>query len=113
MATLEQTEAVLQRNGAAFASGDVEAILANYAADAVLVRPGRTYRGHDAIGAMFREVFANMAGLSSAITSVTVAEGLAVMTWTATGSDGRVLQGVDTFVIANDRIVAQSYVGGL
>ena len=113
MATLEETQAVLNRNGAAFASGDLDAILANYADDAVLVRPGCIHRGHAQIREMFREVFANMAGLASSITSVTVGEGIGLMTWTATSAGGRVLQGVDTFVVANDRIVAQSYCGGL
>lgn len=113
MATIEQTQAVLNRNGAAFASGDLEAILANYADDAVLVRPGCIYRGHEELRQMFRDVLGNMAGLSSSITSVTVGEGIGLMTWTATSAAGRVLQGVDTFVVADDRIVAQSYVGGL
>ena len=113
MASLEQTQAVLSRNGAAFASGDLEAILANYAETAVLVRPGRLYRGHDELRAMFSEVLANITGLTSAITSVTVAEGIGLMTWTATSASGRVLQGVDTFVVADDRIVAQTYCGGL
>lgn len=113
MATLEQTQAVLSRNGAAFASGDLEAILANYAEDAVMVRPGCTYRGHDELRQMFREVLANLAGLNSSITSLTIGEGIGLMTWTATSAGGRVLQGVDTFVVADDRIVAQSYCGGL
>lgn len=113
MATLEQTQAVLNRNGAAFAQGDLEAILANYAEDAVILRPGRTYRGHDEIRGMFHDVLANMEGLTSSITSLTVDSGLALMTWTATSVSGRVLQGVDTFVVANERIVAQSYWGGL
>ncbi|MFM8524925.1 MAG: nuclear transport factor 2 family protein [Cyanobacteriota bacterium] len=113
MATLEQTQAVLNRNGAAFASGDLEAILTNYAEDAVMVRPGRIYRGHEELRQMFAEVFANMEGLTSSITSVTVAEGIALMTWTATSAGGRIRQGVDNYVIADDRIVAQSYCGGL
>ncbi len=113
MATLEQTQAVLNRNGAAFASGNLDAILANYADNAVMVRPGRTYRGHAELREMFSEVLANMAGLTSSITSLSIAEGIGLMTWTATSASGRMLQGVDTFVVADDRIVAQSYCGGL
>ena len=113
MATLEQTQAVLTRNGDAFASGNLDAILANYAQDAVMVRPGRTYRGHAELREMFSAVLANLGDLNSSITSLSVAEGIGLMTWTATSASGRVLQGVDTFVVAGDRIVAQTYCGGL
>jgi hypothetical protein len=56
---------------------------------------------------------ANLGDLNSSITSLSVAEGIGLMTWTATSASGRVLQGVDTFVVAGDRIVAQTYCGGL
>jgi hypothetical protein len=38
---------------------------------------------------------------------------LALLTWTATSPGGRVVQGIDSFVIEHDLIVAQSYVGAL
>lgn len=44
---------------------------------------------------------------------MTVAGRLALLTWTATSASGRLVQGVDSFVIEQDQIVAQSYVGAL
>lgn len=107
------TEAVMARNEAAFGRGDLDAVVANYAADAVLVRPGRVYRGHDEIREMFAEVFAHFTGLIPQSRTVTVASRLALLTWTANSPDGRVVNGVDSFVIEEDRIVAQTYVGAL
>ncbi len=108
-----RTEAVMVRNEAAFARGDLDGVLANYAEDAVLIRPGKVYQGRAEIRAMFEEVFAHFAGLSPQSNTMTVAGRLALLTWTATSNGGRVVQGVDSFVIDNDQIVAQSYVGAL
>lgn len=107
------TEAVMVRNEAAFGRGDLDGVIANYAEDAVLVRPGKVYRGHDEIRALFAEIFANFAGLTPQSNTMTVAGRLALLTWTATSAGGRVVQGVDSFVIENGQIVAQSYVGAL
>lgn len=108
-----QTTAVMTRNEAAFGRGDLDGVIANYAEDAVLVRPGRIYRGRAEIRAMFAEVFAHFAGLTPQSNTMTVAGRLALLTWTATSPGGRVVQGVDSFVIEGDQIVAQSYVGAL
>jgi ketosteroid isomerase-like protein len=108
-----QTRAVLARNGAAFARGDIEAILANYAEDAAVIRPDRVYRGLEAIRGMFLEVLGNFEGFVPQGSTLTVAGRFALMTWCATSASGRVVQGVDTFVVEHDRIVGQSYFGGL
>jgi len=107
------TRATLARNGAAFASGDLEAILANYSDDAIVIRPGCSYRGREAIRGMFEEVQANFTGLVPQSASTTVAGRFALMTWTATSASGRVVQGVDSFVVVDGLIVAQTYMGGV
>ena len=107
------TQALMARNEAAFGRGDLEAVVANYAEDAVLVRPGKVFRGRSEIRAMFAEVFDHFAGLIPQQQTVTVAGRLALLTWTATSPSGRVVHGVDSFVVEGDQIVAQSYVGGL
>lgn len=108
-----QTKAVMTRNEAAFGRGDLDGLIANYAEDAVLVRPGKVYRGRAEIRAMFEEVFAHFAGLTPHSNTMTVAGRLVLLTWTATSTGGRVVQGIDSFVIEDDQIVAQSYVGAL
>lgn len=107
------TKAVLERNGAAFASGDLDAILKNYATDAVVIRPGAIYRGHDEIRGMFQNVMGNMTSFTPNHSTTTVSGKLGLLTWLAISSDGQVAQGVDSFVVENDRILAQSYVGAL
>lgn len=107
------TAALMARNEADFARGDLDAIVANYAADAVLVRPGKVYRGRDEIRTLFAEIFSHFAGLTPQSNTITVAGRLALLTWTATSASGRVVQGIDSFVVEDGQIVAQSYVGAL
>jgi ketosteroid isomerase-like protein len=104
---------VLERNGAAFASADIDAILANYTEDSVVIRPDRVYRGLDAIRTMFQEVLGNFTGLIPQAATTTVTGRFALMTWSATSASGRIVQGVDTYVVESGRIVAQTYVGGI
>lgn len=104
---------VLERNATAFASGDVEAILANYADNAIVIRPQQIYRGKHAIRSMFQEVLGNFAGLAPQAAITTVAGRVALMTWSAASASGRIVQGVDTFVVEDDHIVAQTYVGSI
>lgn len=107
------TKAVLERNGAAFASGDLDAILKNYAKDAVIIRPGATYRGHDELRQMFQSVMNNMASFTPNHSTTTVSGKLGLLTWLALSNAGQIAQGIDSFVVENDQIVAQSYVGAL
>ena len=107
------TTAVLQRNGAAFASGDLDAILKNYAEDAVVIRPGATYRGHDELREMFRRILNTMSTFKPNHSTTTVSGKLGLLTWLALSNDGQIAQGIDSFVVENDQIVAQSYVGAL
>lgn len=107
------TQAVLARNGEAFATGDLEAILANYAPDAVIIRPGKIYRGHRELREMFSAVLRQMTSFTPAHSTATVSGRLGLLTWLAISGDGQLAEGVDSFLVENDRIVAQSYVGAL
>ena len=56
----QETERTLVRHWQAFGAGDVDAIMADYAEDAVLIAPDGPLKGHAAIRALFANVFANM-----------------------------------------------------
>jgi hypothetical protein len=56
----EQTEKTLLRHWQAFGAGDVEAIMADYAEDAVLITPDGTLKGHAQIRSLFAQVFATI-----------------------------------------------------
>src|SRR5206468_10741585 len=56
----EQTGKILLHHWQAFGAGDVEAIMADYAKDAVLISADGPLKGHAQIRSMFEKVFANM-----------------------------------------------------
>ena len=60
LAINEQTEKTLLRHWHAFGAGDIEAIMADYADDAVLITPDGALKGHAQIRSLFAQIFANM-----------------------------------------------------
>ncbi len=60
LAISEQTEKALLHHWQAFGADDVEAIMADYAEDAVLITPDGALKGHAQIRSLFAQIFANM-----------------------------------------------------
>ena len=91
----------------AIGAGDLDAIAADYAEDAVLVTPEGVVRGRDGI----REVFAGLLGrIPDAdwdIPTRHFVEDVLFIEWTAVAEKARA-EGVDTFVFAGDSIRAQT-----
>lgn len=56
----EQTGKTLLRHWQAFGAGDVDAIMADYAKDAVLITPEGTLKGQTQIRSLFTRIFASM-----------------------------------------------------
>src|SRR5882757_1260345 len=56
----EQTGKILLHHWQAFGAGDVEAIMADYAGDAVLMTPEGTLKGLAQIRSLFAKIFASM-----------------------------------------------------
>ncbi len=102
--------AVFQRHWNAVQSGDFDAIAADYAADARLIRPEQVYTGHDGCHAFFKALFADLAGFEARQESVTVAGDTVLLIWSGMHADGRSARGVDTFVIRDNLIQVQTLV---
>lgn len=114
------TAAVL-RHLAAVDSGDVDAMAADYAPDAVLVRPDRTFRGPKAIAEYFRSVPARLGGGVVVFEDTRVVGGphgggpedagaadtAIVVRWRIAGGPGDGRAGRDTYRVVDDRIVHQ------
>ena len=93
---------VLERHLKALAAGDVEALIRDYAEDAVMISGPKPLRGRGAIEKMFTAIAANPPQI---IEDVRVVEGdVAYITW----HNDRVAFGTDTFVIRNGKIVCQT-----
>jgi ketosteroid isomerase-like protein len=109
------TRSVLQHHLCAFDSGDMDAILSDYARDAVLITAEGTYRGHcrtrPVLQKLLTEVFA--ACTEFRMLRQTVAGEVAYIVWTAESPQCRVTLGTDTYVIRAGRIVAQTFAAAI
>jgi ketosteroid isomerase-like protein len=107
----EQTEQTLRHHLQAFGAGDVEAIMADYTEDAVLISPDGTLRGHAQIRALFEQMFATMFPPDSTALNLVkqVVEGdIAYILWSARSAHYQAPWGTDTFVMRDGKIVAQT-----
>jgi ketosteroid isomerase-like protein len=112
----EQTGKILLHHWQAFGAGDVEAIMADYADDAVLITPEGTLRGLTQIRSLFAKIFANMFPADKTSLSLTkqVVEGkLAYILWSGHSSFYNAPFATDTFVIRDGKIVAQTFAAQL
>jgi hypothetical protein len=112
----EQTEKTLLRHWRAFGAGDVEAIMADYAEDAVLITPDGTLKGHAPIRSLFEQIFAKVfppASTSLHLTRQVVEGDIAYILWVGSSAYYSALLATDTFVMRDGKIVAQTFAAQL
>lgn len=105
------TQEVLDRHLAAFGAGDLEAVMADYTGDSVMVTANGVAAGLDEIRAGFTRLFSGLfaPGTYEFILDATVVSGeIALITWHATCAAAEIPFGSDTFVIRDGVITAQT-----
>ena len=108
----EQTEKTFLHHWHAFGTGDVEAIMADYAEDAVLITPDGALKGHAQIRSLFAQIFANMflPDTTSLNLAKQVVEGeIAYILWSGSSAHYKAPLATDTFVMRDGKIVAQTF----
>ena len=107
------TSEVLDRHLTSFAEHDVDGVLADYAADAVLFAPSGPLKGPDAIRPLFEALIAEFAKPGSSFTTQlrSIDGEHAYILWTAETADNVYELGTDTFLVRDGKIVAQSFTG--
>lgn len=105
-----QAKEILDRHNAAFGAGDVPAMLADYADDAVFITPMGVFRGHDEIGGFFNAVIAEFAkpGASFEVLQTEFDDNVVYFAWRAETADNVYEIGGDTLVIADGKIATQT-----
>ena len=106
----EQTEKVLLHHLESVESG-IDAILADYADDAVLLTAKGALHGHSQIRPVFEWLIANVFTPASTFTMVKqLVEGeVAYIVWSAESERYRVPFATDTYLIRNGKIVIQTF----
>jgi len=105
------TSEVLDRHLKSFAEYDVDRIVADYASDAVLFVPGGPLKGPDAIKPIFEALVSEFRKPGSSFTMQhrSVDGDHAYILWTAETADNLYEFATDTFVVRNEKIIAQSF----
>ena len=109
-AAASMTETVLGKHLTAFGSGNVDAIMANYAEDAVIMVPGSTIRGHAGIRPMFEGLVAEFGqpGVTFEMLNQGIDGDVALIVWKAETGKAVYELGTDTFIIRDGKIVQQT-----
>jgi ketosteroid isomerase-like protein len=110
---MASTKDVIDHHLKCFGAGDLNGILSDYAPDAVLFTSDGPLRGADAIKPLFQAMIAEFGkpGATFRMRQQFVEGDYAYILWTAETADNVYEVGTDTFVVRDDKIVAQSFTG--
>jgi uncharacterized protein (TIGR02246 family) len=105
-------QALVDRHVAAFVKGDVPAILADYADDAVMVTKGTgIVRGKEAIGQTYDYIFKNVfvpGATEMGFEPLMIAGEIALLHWSASTAAIKSVFAFDSFVIRDGKITGQT-----
>ena len=105
------TQHVLENHMTAVDSGDLDAIMADYAEDAVLLTPEGTYRGHVQIRPVWEQLLMDVFTKDANFTMVreTVEGDIAFIVWSLESDRVRIPLATDTYLVRNGKIIVQTY----
>ncbi len=89
-------------------SGDMQAILADYADDAQVLTAQGPLKGKAGVESFFTQAFSLLPGAQIAVKQTVAGEHSLLVWWGADSSAGRIEDGVDTFVIEDGLITLQT-----
>ncbi|WAC91811.1 nuclear transport factor 2 family protein [Mycobacterium sp. Aquia_213] len=101
-------EEVFAHHGQALGAGDLDAIVADYAEDSVLISPSGVARGKDGIRKVFTTLLADLPDAAWDLKTQFFDGDVLFLEWAADSAINRVDDGVDTFVFRDGVIRAQT-----
>jgi len=105
---VESPQEIFQRHVEALIAGDVDAVVADYAEDALVLTPDGEFRGRDAIRGVFDRLTAALPDVALEAQLTAFAGDVLLLHWTADSSANTVPDGVDTFVFSAGAIQLQT-----
>ena len=106
---MRSTDEVIEHHLRCRREGDLDKDLRdNYADDVVLLSSEGVHRGHDGVRTLARVLDSYVSPSDYRYNGVVIEGAYALLRWSADGADVAVVDGVDSFVIRDDRIVVQT-----
>jgi ketosteroid isomerase-like protein len=107
------TEEVLQRHVKCFFEGNLEGIVSDYSADAVLFTPNGPLKGHNPIREFYRALINEFGqpGTTFSVQLQSIDGDFAYAVWAAETADNVYEMATDTHVVRDGKIIAQSFAG--
>jgi ketosteroid isomerase-like protein len=102
------TQKVFEDHAMALASGDMDKLLADYAEDAIILTLDGSFVGKEAIRAFFEGTPASFPNLQITPVGLAIEGDTLVMYWSADSDTVSIPDGVDTFIIRDDKIQRQT-----
>ena len=99
---------VFQHHAEALGAEDIDAIVSDYADDAIFITPDGAVRGKDAVRAAFEKLTSELPGADWELPTQLYEDDILLLEWKATSASSRVEDGIDTFVFRDGLIRVQT-----
>ena len=99
---------VFQHHAEALGAEDIDAIVEDYADDAIFVTPDRVLRGKDGVRRAFEQLTSEVPGAEWELPTQIYEDDILLLEWKATSSAAKVEDGIDTFVFRDGLIRVQT-----
>lgn len=107
MTTMRSAEDVFAHHGQSLGGEDLEAIISDYADDAILIVNHSVYRGHEGARQVFTRLLSEVPQAQWDLTTV-FADNVLYLEWSARSEESHVDDGIDTFIFDNGLITVQT-----
>jgi hypothetical protein len=97
-------EEIFEHHAAALNAADLDAIMADYAEDAVVISPQGVVRGRPAIRDLLAGALSALPAAAFQMVTPVYSEDALLLRWTADSKTNAIPDGVDTFVFADGKI---------
>lgn len=106
----QQTAAILQHHLECFSQGDLDALMSDYADDAVLIAPQGLMRGSAQIRGVFKQLMEDMPpGSQVELKCQEIDDDTAFLLWSGESDRVSIPMGTDTFMIQDGKIHKQTF----
>jgi hypothetical protein len=99
---------IFQHHAEALGAEDIDAIVSDYADDAIFMTPEGVPRGKDGVRRAFERLTSQVPGARSELPTQGYEDDILLLEWTATSSASKVEDGIDTFVFRDGLIRVQT-----